>query len=172
MADENAIQKICRIALKGLGYVSFLAPLLTRLVIGYIFYGTGHGKLAHLDKITGYFENLGIPFPHLNAVFIGTLEYVGGICLIIGLLTRPVSALLGATMIVALMTGAKDSFIDAWHGADADGNEKSLLDVSAFVMGMLLLWLMMYGPGLLSIDALIRKWIGVDKKEAPAPVQA
>jgi putative oxidoreductase len=175
MSGRDILQKICRIGLKVIGYVSFIAPLLTRLLVGHLFYLSGKGKLEHIERPIAFFTKIGIPFPQVNAYFIGTLEYVGGIGLMIGLFARPFAALLGATMIVALITASKQSFLEGWNGADENGNEKSLFDVLEFVLGMLLLWIMMYGPGLLSVDAILRKWIGVDKpdetKSATPPPQ-
>jgi putative oxidoreductase len=155
--ESNIIQKLARAGLKICDVFSFLPPLLTRLVIGYAFYGTGKGKLGDLGKVTGFFTGLGIPFPHANAVFIACLECFGGVLLMVGLLTRPIAALLGCTMIVALMTADREDLVGAFSGGD-----KGLTDVTPVVFGMFLLWLMIYGPGLISIDAVIRRALHID----------
>jgi putative oxidoreductase len=41
--------------------------LAVRLYWGWQFIRTGWGHLTHLDKVTAYFGELGIPFPGLNA---------------------------------------------------------------------------------------------------------
>ena len=56
--------------------------LAIRLYWGWQFAQTGWGKLNHLAKITGFFANLGIPFPVFNAHFVSGLEFFGGLLLI------------------------------------------------------------------------------------------
>src|SRR5260370_16411069 len=108
---EACIQKLAGMVLRITAALAFLAPLLTRLVLGFGFHATGHGKLQDLDKVTGFFTDLGIPFPGANAVFISSLEFVGGLCLIVGLGTRIFAGLLSCTMIVALLTPDKPTLI-------------------------------------------------------------
>ena len=157
----NLVQRLAYLGLKITG-LAFLAPLLTRLVVGVTFYFTGHGKLGGLDKLTGFFSDLGIPFPGANAVFIATLEFVGGICLILGLGTRIFSFLLSCTMVVALLTADKDTLIMKFPA--------DLTDVTSFTLLLFLIWLVLYGPGPVSVDYLLSKWLGLNRKEEPAPL--
>ena len=121
------IQRISRLVARaaGLGLtiagaLAFLAPLVTRLVMGQAFYFTGHGKLANFDRTAPFFAGLGIPFPVLNAAFVSTLELVGGICLIVGFGSRIFSVLLSGSMVVALLTADKQTFIDKFPADIAD----------------------------------------------------
>lgn len=150
------IRRLAGLGLKITASLQFLAPLLTRLVLGIGFYYTGKGKLGNLEKITGFFTDLGIPFPHANAVFIATLEFVGGICLVLGLGTRVFAGLLSCTMIVALLTADKDALVQKFPS--------DVSDVTSFTFLVFLIWLVLYGPGPLSIDRLLSKWMGLDKK--------
>src|SRR2546421_417787 len=50
------------------GRLSWLPPTLARLAVGVVFAGTGWGKLHHLDKITSFFADLGIPAPGWHRV--------------------------------------------------------------------------------------------------------
>jgi putative oxidoreductase len=156
------VRRAAALGLKVTGALSFLPPLLTRLVIGYAFYLTGKGKLANPDRIVEFFTSLGIPFPAANAAFVSRLEFYGGMLLIAGLLTRLVASGLGFTMVVALMTADKPAFLEALAGTGDTG----LTDVVPVVYGLFLLWLIVSGPGLVSLDALLRKWIR--PAEAPA----
>lgn len=147
-----------RMSLKVLTAVAFIAPLLTRLLVGYAFYLTGKGKVGNLEGITEFFTNLGIPFPAANAWFVSHLEYIGGMLLMIGLATRPIAALLGSTMIVALLTADRADFLMAWAGE----GEKGLIDLTPIAYGTFLAWLLLYGPGLISIDAVLRRLLKIN----------
>src|SRR5437588_4921475 len=150
---SNIIQRVAESGLKIAGTLAFLAPLMTRLVLGWAFHQTGHGKLQDLDKVTSFFSDSGIPFPRANAVFIASLEFIGGLCLMLGLGTRIFALLLSATMVVALMTADREHLIN--HFAH------ELTDVVPVVYGLFLLWLILYGPGPVSIDHWIRKKLGI-----------
>lgn len=134
--------------------LAFLPPLLTRLVIGQAFYQTGTGKLSNPEGVAAFFGNLGIPFPELNAAFVSRVEYWGGLLLIVGLATRVAALLLSSTMVVALMTADRASFLEALHGSGDAG----LTDVVPVVFLLFLVWLVIQGPGVVSVDAAIRRW--------------
>jgi putative oxidoreductase len=145
-----------RAAVLGLGIaaaLAFVAPLLTRIVVGWAFYLTGSGKWAHFDNTVTFFTELGIPFPEANAAFVATLELVGGLCLILGLLTRLFATGLATTMVVALMTADKERFLESWKTA----SDISPTDISAFVFLLFLLWLALYGPGPVSLDRFLSR---------------
>ena len=164
VSKDNPIRSL---AIRGLSISSslaFLAPLITRLVIGYAFFLTGRGKWQDLSKIVAYFTDLGIPLPQANAAFIASLELVGGLCLILGLGTRIFSLLLSSTMVVALLTADKAGFIKNFP----DG----LTEVTPVVYGMFLLWLILHGPGLLSLDHLIRKRLHIGENSDLGPESA
>jgi putative oxidoreductase len=155
-SSPTLIQRLAASALRITGALAFLAPLLTRLVIGYSFHLTGHGKLQNLDKTTGFFASLNIPFPHANALFIGSLEFVGGAFLVLGLGTRIFAALLSCTMIVALMTSDGGTWLEKFPG--------DLTDVTSFTYLLFLIWLVLYGPGPVSLDKLLSKWLRIGQK--------
>ena len=140
--------------------LAFLAPLATRIVVGWAFYLTGSGKWAHFDNTVTFFTELGIPFPQANAALVATLELVGGIGLILGLFTRLFATGLATTMVVALLTADKERFLESWSSA----SDVSPTDISSFVFLLFMLWLALYGPGLLSLDALLARWLKVGDK--------
>jgi len=153
---QGPIQRLASLGLRITGALSFLAPLLTRLVIGVGLYYTGHGKLGNLERTTSFFSDLGIPFPGANAVFVSCLEYIGGMCIVVGLGTRIFSGLLCCSMVVAILTADRGTFGEKFPA--------DLTDVSSFVYLLFLLWLLLYGPGPVSIDRFLSKWLGLGEK--------
>lgn len=132
-------------------WLQCLAPLLTRLVFGVGFFHAGLGKWHHFDRTIAYFTDLGIPAPAANAAFVSTLEVVGGLALVLGLLTRVFAALLSSTMVVAILTAERENFTQALnlHG------ETSLTDVVPVVFLLALLGLVAFGPGKIALDRLM-----------------
>jgi len=76
---------------------------------------------------------------------------VGGMLLIAGLLTRVSAGLLSCTMVVALLTADRANFLGALKGTSDAG----LTDIVPFVYLLFLLWLVIFGPGLVSLDHLL-----------------
>lgn len=151
MTYPNSVQKAAAAGLRYLTAGSFLAPLLTRLVFGQAFFLTGRGKWMNFENTVNFFTQLGIPFPEANAAFIATLEMVGGLLLMAGLGTRLLAALLSSTMVVALLTADKQMFLEAL-GSDLTG-------ITPVVYLLALVWLVLYGPGTLSLDTLVGRKI-------------
>jgi putative oxidoreductase len=164
MSALSQIRRASRLGLVVAAAFSFLPPLLTRLLMGQAFFLTGRGKLANFDNTVAFFTELGIPMPELNAAFVSRLEFYGGMLLIVGLGTRVVAALLGSTMVVALLTADKESFLDAFFMRGDSG----LTDVVPVVYGLFLLWLIVYGPGKLSLDTLLARVLGERRGRAAA----
>ncbi len=136
--------------------LAFIAPLATRLVIGLAFLQTGSGKFRNFQNVIGFFDSLGIPFPAFNAGLVASMETVGGLMLIAGLFTRFFASGLAVTMVVALLTADTADFLAAWGGA----SQISPTDVTSFTFLLFLLWLVFYGAGKLSLDALLQKLLG------------
>ena len=162
MSALALVQKSATLGLRVAAALAFLAPLATRIVVGIAFYLTGSGKWAHFDNTVTFFTELGIPYPEWNAAFVATLELVGGIALILGLVTRLFAAGLMSTMTVALMTADKERFLSSWSPA----SEVSPTDISAFVFLLFFAWLALYGPGRLSLDTLLARWLKIGPKPA------
>jgi putative oxidoreductase len=146
--------------------LSWLPPTLARLAIGVVFVGTGWGKLQNLEKITGFFTELGIPAPGFNAVLVSSAELVCGAVILIGLLTRLASIPLMVVMVVAIATAKR---------ADI-GGVPDLLGFLETLYVVLLSWLATAGPGPLSIDRFLVRALGSaaakrsNPAAAPAPV--
>ncbi len=93
--------------------------LLVRLYWGWQFAQSGWGRLHHLPQATQFFASLHIPFPGANVVFVSSLEFIGGILLILGLGSRVIGLLLACDMIVAYLTADSEAlradFFRSWE---------------------------------------------------------
>jgi putative oxidoreductase len=125
--------------------------LAVRLYWGFQFAQTGWGKLHHLEKITGFFASLNIPFPGVNAHFVSGLEFVGGILLILGLGTRITGLLLAGNMFVAYWTADHEALASIF----SDPGKFYVADPYTFLFASLMA--LIFGPGLFAVDTLIAK---------------
>ncbi len=126
--------------------------LIVRLYWGWQFEQSGWGHLTHLDKTIQFFQSLNIPAPAANAYFISGLEFVGGILLFVGLASRPIALLLAGDMAVAFITSEREALATAF----ADDNTKFLSATPlTFLIAALIVFI--FGPGRLSLDALIAR---------------
>jgi putative oxidoreductase len=132
-------------------YLGPLGPLLLRLTIAVIFIGTGWGKLHDLPKVVAFFTDLHIPLPEFQARLVATLEFVGGVCILLGLGTRLFAGPLAFTMIIAMLTAKTAELADV-HGFDRVTTVIGFEEWSYFVI---LVVLVVTGPGLWSLDRLI-----------------
>jgi putative oxidoreductase len=122
-----------------------------RLDWGWQFFVTGKGKLMSLDKVTGFFHDLHIPFPHLNAWVVGITECVGGLLLLTGLGARAVAALLAFDMIVAYLTADIDKVKRIFQEPD------KFVTADPFLFLLACTIIVAFGPGFFSLDGLIKR---------------
>jgi len=123
------------------------ALLLGRLGVGLLFMSTGWGKVHSLDKVTHFFETLGIPAPGLNAVVVGYSELLCGAALVLGVLTRLATIPLIVSMIVAILTAKRSDL----HGLF------DLIGFEEFTYLVVLVMIALLGPGNWSVDRILGK---------------
>jgi putative oxidoreductase len=117
-----------------------LGLLVVRLAFGLtLAFGHGLGKVAALGEFTGKIASRGMPLPWLLGPAAALSEFVGGILIAIGLLTRPSAFFALVTMSVA-----------AFHVHAADPFAKKEL---ALLYGAAFLAVLIAGPGRFSLDA-------------------
>ena len=125
-----------------------LAPLLLRLVIGIIFIGHGYSKLfadGNPGNFAGWLASLGLEPSYLLAICAGLAETFGGLCIILGLLTRfaAVSCMIVMTIAIAFVHLDKGMF-------GQGGYEFQLL------LWVSCVFFIIQGAGKWSLDSLIR----------------
>src|ERR1700731_1752547 len=113
---------------------------------------TGWGKLHNLDGFAQRFAGWGIPWPHFNAALSAYTEFIGGLLTILGIGTRLVSIPMIINMLVAILKV----------------NLKRLKVVEVFgefdepLYALTYLWLLVSGPGWVSVDYLISGVFGLN----------
>ncbi|MBI1805994.1 MAG: DoxX family protein [Ignavibacteria bacterium] len=139
-----------------IGFHPSLSALLLRLALGYIFIPHGYQKLFKEPGpkgVAGFFKNIGVPAPLFFAYVVGSVEFFGGILLILGLLTRVAALLIVINMFIAIVkvkykTGLISKVMEGgWVG----GYE---LDLALVTMALVLV---VFGSGKFSIDFVVLK---------------
>jgi putative oxidoreductase len=133
--------------------LDWVAPLVARITLGVLFASTGWGKVHDLEKVSGFFAELGIPMPHANAVLVSLVELLGGSLLLIGLGSRLATLPLMAAMTVAILTAQRENV----HGLP------DLFGLVEWTYLALLLGVALAGPGKASLD----HWLLGKKRRAP-----
>jgi putative oxidoreductase len=125
--------------------------LIVRLYWGWQFFLTGKGKLTDLQKPAEFFQSLGIPFPHQQALLAGATECFGGLLLLVGLASRLVSIPLAIVVTVAYLTA--DLAVVKTIFSDPD----KFLAAAEFLFFFTVVLVLFFGPGKFSIDWLLKR---------------
>jgi putative oxidoreductase len=138
--------------------------LFVRLYWGWQFWQSGWGKLQDISKPIGFFTDLGIPLPVFTAWMVSLLECFGGILLFVGLASRLISIPLFIDMCVAYLTADRVAFKSffsepgKFYGADP------------YTFWFAALVIMIFGPGAISIDYLIKRYVDKRHPGSSGPV--
>ena len=148
--------------LTGCRSLEWLPLLVARFSLGLFFAVSGYNKLfvaAKHEDLIQLMAKIGLPFPEFMALFLGGVEFIGGLCLMVGLLSTFWSIALTIAMIVAILTVEIEHVIPKGIG---------FLDWMSWflylpqVMYVILFgWLMTTGPGKISVDYYLAKGIGL-----------
>jgi uncharacterized membrane protein YphA (DoxX/SURF4 family) len=138
------------------------ATLLIRLMAGGVFLWEGILKFVYVNQGVGRFTKLAMPFPAFTATFVGGLEIVGGILLIVGLGTRLITIPFVVEMIVAMLSTKPALFqgtspLPLPPAPPQIGIWAVLHEIrSEYAQLMSCLFLLVAGPGRWSLDAWLR----------------
>jgi putative oxidoreductase len=137
--------------LQALRAIQWLGPLLVRLGFGYFWLETGIAKVHNLDGFTQRFAGWGIPFPAFSAGLSAWTELLGGLFLMLGLLTRLACIPMIINMVVAVA-------LVVWpnvHGLD------DFVELDEVLYLLLFAWLLLAGPGKASVDEWLARSLGL-----------
>jgi putative oxidoreductase len=123
--------------------------LLLRLILAYGFYGPAMMKIKDVHAIVEWFESIEMPMPTLNAYLATYTEFIGFICLALGVATRFISIPLIITMVVAIKTTHWE------NGFNASDNG---YEIPLYYM-IMLITLLINGAGRISADYFITKMV-------------
>jgi putative oxidoreductase len=128
-----------------------------RVITGTIFVAHGAQKLFvyGFAGVAGGFANMGIPFPTVVGPMVGLVEFLGGLALITGLLTRLAGAGLGINMLGAFLLVHLPAGFFLPNGYEF-----------VMMLGASAIALTLTGAGRYSMDALIAR-----RREPVVPVQ-
>lgn len=120
-----------------------------RLYWGWQFMQTGWGKLNDIGKVVNFFTTLEIPAPAFNAYFISTLEFGGGLLMILGLGSRLIAVPLVIDMLVAYIAADREALFSITSNPDKFTGAAPYNFLIASLISLI------FGPGKASVDALL-----------------
>lgn len=126
--------------------------LIARVLLGYIFLLGGWSKLLGLAGFAAYLDRHGLPASYPLAVLGAGVEFLGGLALIFGIVTRFAALALIAFTLVA--TGIAHRFWE-FDEAARRGQVTSFNKNMAMIGGLLAV--LVAGPGRFSIDRLVAR---------------
>jgi putative oxidoreductase len=133
-----------------------LAYLLVRMIVGFVFVSEGIQKFLFSDSLgVGRFIKIGIPTPEVMAPFVGIVEIVCGVFVLLGFLTQLATIPLVVDMLVAIATTKIPILLEKGFWAMA---HEARVDWS-MLLGSL--FLLIVGGGQWSLDYLITKRRGM-----------
>ncbi len=148
---QDIIRRAYELIVTGANFLQSPLLLALRVYFFWQLFLTGKGKLSNIGKVSEFFTRLGIPLPTLNAYFIGSLECFGSLLLIIGLASRPLSLLIVISMTVAYLAGDFEAVMNIFSDPD------KFVKADPFPFLLTALIILVFGPGLFSIDALMKQ---------------
>lgn len=127
--------------------------LAMRLFWGWHLFQFGLGKLHDIPSFATGLANLGFPLPVMQAYIGATIECVGGLCLLLGFASRLMAIPVIVMMAIAYWTAHRESILALF----SDPNQ--FIEQAPFLYLLTALIVFVFGPGKISIDYLIQRFI-------------
>lgn len=126
-----------------------------RWVWGHQFFLSGIENLKNIEKTSEYLATFHVPYPVFHAWEMGIVQAVGGILLFLGLASRLIAIPLFIVCVTLLMT------VHATYLKEFSFITDPLILViqKPYPLMMTSILMFVFGPGRLSIDAWIKRWV-------------
>jgi len=128
------------------------STLLVRLGVGGVFLSEGVQKFLFPVALgVGRFTKIGFPIPTVTAPFVGLVEILCGLLLLLGLMTQPAAVPLIIDMLVAVTTTKIPIFVKSgfWTMAHETRTDYSMILGASF--------LLIVGSGSVSVDSWLNR---------------
>jgi putative oxidoreductase len=134
---------------------SLQSPFLfvVRLYWGWQIAQNGWGKLHNLPHVVEFFASLGLPAPGPTAAFVATFEFLAGILLALGLLSRIAALGLAIDMFVAFWTADREALLSFFS------DPGKFYNADPFIFLFVGLLILVFGPGKFAVDTLLNRII-------------
>jgi len=163
MGMRNLILRVKKLQDKFFNLVSYAQTpflLFVRLYWGWQISQNGWGKLHNLPHVTEFFAGLGLPAPGPTAIFVATFEFIGGILLAIGLLSRVAALGFVIDMTMAYITADREALLSFWSAPE------KFYGADPFIFLFVGLLILIFGPGKIALDTLLGRWFPVPEEQA------
>ena len=127
--------------------------LVVRLYWGWQIAQNGWGKLHNLPHVVEFFASLGLPDPGPTAAFVATFEFLAGILLALGLLSRIAALGLAIDMFVAYWTADREALLSFFS------DPSKFYNADPFIFLFVGLLILVFGPGKFALDMLLNRII-------------
>lgn len=141
--------------------------LLARISLGLFFAISGGHKLmvtARFDGLVKVMIEAGIPFPEFMAVFLASVEFFGGMFLVVGFLSTFCAIALTIAMLVAIFTVELHTIPSGISTLDW---VSYFLYLPQVMYVLIFVWLIVAGPGRHSVDRYLHRALGVENDVPP-----
>jgi putative oxidoreductase len=163
MGMRNLILRVKNLHDKFFNLVSYAQTpflLFVRLYWGWQISQNGWGKLHNLPHVTEFFAGLGLPAPGPTAIFVATFEFIGGILLAIGLLSRVAALGFVIDMTMAYITADREALLSFWSAPE------KFYGADPFIFLFVGLLILIFGPGKIAVDTLLGRWLSAPEEQA------
>jgi putative oxidoreductase len=145
------IRKLYAFAVRGASVLQSPLLLFVRVYWGWQLAQNGWGKLHNLGHVTEFFSSLSLPAPGATAIFVSTIEFIGGIMLALGLLARFFGLVITIDMLMAYIMADREALFSIISNPD----KFTAADPYTTLFAALLI--LIFGPGKIALDTLLLK---------------
>jgi putative oxidoreductase len=143
------IRKLYALAVRVANTFQFAFLLFVRVYWGWQIAQNGWGKLHNLGHVKEFFASLNLPAPGFTATFVASAEFICGILLVTGLLSRLAGLVLAIDMLVAYITADRVALFSIFSDPD------KFSAAAPYTILFAALIILIFGPGLYSLDTLL-----------------